>query len=210
MARQRRRHSQHCPLRTRRCRQDDAGRPAARARPARSTASPASTTAPASATSTKRKSTTSTRSKRASSTSITPASASTSSTRPAIPTSSARRSARCARVETAVIVDQRPRRHRGEHPPRVAGGGQGRARPDHRHQQAGHRQHRLPGAGRRDPGSVRQRSACCSTCRSAMGDDFKGVVSTLNPPADAAGAVIDPEPRSTNRSSSRSSKSTKR
>ena len=38
---------------------------------------------------------------------------------------------------------------------------QGRPGPDHRHQQDGRRQHRLPRAGGEHPGAVRQGAACC-------------------------------------------------
>ena len=95
-------------------------------------------------------------------------------------------------VDTAVIVINAHSRHRSQHAPRVSRGRQGGPGPDDRHQQDGHRQHRLSRAARATFRNCSARPACCSTCRSGTGHDFKGVVSTLKPPADATGALIDP------------------
>ena len=56
------------------------------------------------------------------------------------------------------------------------------------HHQAGHRQHQLPAARRLDPRSVRQRAACCSTCRSGRGTISRAWSARSTRPADVGGA----------------------
>ena len=86
---------------------------------------------------------------------------------------------------------QRPLRHRGQHAPRLSGGGQGRRRPDDRHQQDG-----------RATTSTSPR--CIERIRETFGNalravnvpighgaDFKGVVSTLGHAGNTAGALVE-------------------
>ncbi len=88
--------------------------------------------------------------------------------------------------------DQRPRRHRGQHPADVPGGRQARAGAD-----ASSSARWIPTTSSFLTSSSAFRissatPACRSTCRSATATISSGVVSTLKVPADVDGALVDP------------------
>ena len=95
-------------------------------------------------------------------------------------------------VDTAAIVDQRPVGHRSQHPPRVRRGQEGRPGPDDRHQPDGLRQHRLRRRWSTNIQELFGKACVLFNVPLGQGADFRGVASTLKPPADTAGALVDP------------------
>ena len=105
--------------------------------------------------------------------------------------------------------DRRPRRHQGQHPPRLAGSGRRRPGPHPLHHQARHRQHRLPAARSTRSRKCSAPAVRCSTCRSATGTNSRAS-SARSTSAQRHRRCADRSGRaSARRCSSRSSKPTK-